>query len=221
MDPDAGPDRKGDGHIDWERFLGPAPRRPWTPDRFFNFRKWWDYSGGIATDLFYHSTAPFNMVWDKPQAPARVTASGGVYAFPDREVPDTFHMIAEYEAGFSVVLTGSMANANVDPPSLRGREGTIVFGLDDKTITLRPERRVITNQYKSRFGEADTTITVEPTPREAHLLDWLSCVRSRKQPRIDPVTGAFAQIPITMATMAYRQRRVMAFHPDRWEVSQA
>jgi len=214
--PEAGPSSEGDGHIDWQRFLGPAPQRPWEPDRYFNFRKWWDYSGGIATDLFYHTLAPFNMMWNKPQPPSTVTASGGIYAFPDREVPDTFHMLAEYEQGFSVVMTGSMANSYGTPTTLRGREATIILDKQESALQIVPERRVITNQYKSRFGDSDILVPVDPTPDDAHLLNWLECVRSRRQPHIDVVTGAYAQAAITMAVMAYRQRRVLKFHPEDW-----
>ena len=56
-------------------WLGKAPKRPFDADRFFRFRKYWDYSGGIATDLFYHVVAPLNICWDKPQFPHKVVAS--------------------------------------------------------------------------------------------------------------------------------------------------
>src|SRR5207253_7420993 len=82
--------------------------RDWSSDvcssdlRFFRFRKYWDYSLGIASDLFYHVIAPLNICWDEPQFPTKVMATGGIYVFktlpngkPDREVPDTFHLLAE------------------------------------------------------------------------------------------------------------------------------
>jgi hypothetical protein len=59
-------------------------------------------------------------------------------------------------------------------------------------------------------------IPVDPTPDDAHLLNWLECVRSRRQPHIDVVAGAYAQAAITMAVMAYRQRRMLTFHPEDW-----
>ncbi|HSU31094.1 MAG TPA: Gfo/Idh/MocA family oxidoreductase, partial [Bryobacteraceae bacterium] len=91
IDPGAGPDGQGENYIDWKTWLGPAPSRPFDADRFFRFRKYWDYSGGIATDLFFHVVAPLNICWDKPQYPSKVMASGGKYIFKDdREVPDTF-----------------------------------------------------------------------------------------------------------------------------------
>src|SRR5689334_24836819 len=112
IEKEAGPDGKGENYIDWKMWLGSAPKRPFDADRFFRFRKYWDYSGGIATDLFYHVVAPLNICWGKAQFPARVVASGGIYGGPafeeKREVPDTFHLMAEYAEGHSLVLSSSM-----------------------------------------------------------------------------------------------------------------
>ena len=54
IDPEASPDATGDANVDWKTWLGNAPRRPWSPDRFFRFRKFWDYSGGIICDWGTH-----------------------------------------------------------------------------------------------------------------------------------------------------------------------
>ncbi|HMF77902.1 MAG TPA: hypothetical protein VK604_19760, partial [Bryobacteraceae bacterium] len=67
MDAGAGPDGKGENYIDWKTWLGSAPQRAYDPDRYFRFRKYWDYSGGIATDLFFHVVAPMNICWPRPQ----------------------------------------------------------------------------------------------------------------------------------------------------------
>ena len=151
IDAEAGPEGKGDNYIDWKMWLGPAPKRPYNADRFFRFRKYWDYSGGIATDLFFHVVAPLNICWPEPQFPWRVTAAGGIYQFKDeREVPDTFHLLADFPQGHSLVLSSSMANSRHIPGLIRGHEGTIVMvdhGMfEGKTdhITLLPEKKVIT-----------------------------------------------------------------------------
>ena len=47
IDPAAGPDGKVDNYIDWKTWLGPAPKRAWDADRYFRFRKYWDYSGAL------------------------------------------------------------------------------------------------------------------------------------------------------------------------------
>ena len=127
IDSDAGPAGTGDNYIDWKTWLGPAPKRSWEPERFFRFRKYWDYSGGIATDLFYHVVAPLNICWEEPQFPYRVAATGGIYAFKDREVPDTFNLLADFAKGHSLVLSSSMANSTHIPGLLRGQHGTITM----------------------------------------------------------------------------------------------
>ena len=58
--PDATPQ-----NTDWNRFLGPAPKRPWDPHRYFQWRLYWDYSGGISTDLLVHQTDIVNFMLDK------------------------------------------------------------------------------------------------------------------------------------------------------------
>lgn len=68
----AGPEAKGDDFIDWKMWLGSAPSIPFNADRFFRFRKYWDYSGGIATDLFYHVMAPLNICWSEAHSLPRV-----------------------------------------------------------------------------------------------------------------------------------------------------
>src|SRR5581483_949460 len=124
IDAEAGPDGKGENYIDWKMWLGPAPKRPYNADRFFRFRKYWDYSGGIATDLFFHVVAPLNICWPKPQFPQRVMAGGGIYVFKDeREVPDTFNLLADFAEGHSLVLSSSMANSRHIPGLIRGHEG--------------------------------------------------------------------------------------------------
>ncbi len=64
--------------LDWKAFLGPAPKRPFDLERYFRWRKYWDYSGGIATDLFYHTMSPL-LLTIGPQFPDRVSASGGIF----------------------------------------------------------------------------------------------------------------------------------------------
>lgn len=225
IDPAAGPEGKGDNYIDWKMWLGPAPRRAWDPDRYFRFRKYWDYSGGIATDLFYHVVAPLNICWGRAQFPYRVVGSGGVYAFRDREVPDTFSLLAEYEQGHSLVLSSSMANGQHIPGLIRGREGSIIMVEHGRFegyaphITVVPEKRVIGEAYRAKFGEEAIHIPVAETPRWAHMQNFLGCVRSRQKPVLDAETGFRAQVTITMAVESYREGRVLYWDDKNLKVT--
>ena len=227
IEPEAGPDGKGDNYIDWKMFLGPAPKRSWDADRFFRFRKYWDYSGGIATDLFYHVVAPMNICWDEPQFPSKVTAGGGRYIFKDeREVPDTFFLIGEYPKGHAINLSSSMANSQHIPGLIRGHDASIIMVEHGRFegfapyITVRPEKRVISAEYKAKWGEADIQIPVEEVnTMQTHVNDFLSCMRTRQKPTLDVETGAKAQVLISMSVQAYREGRVLYFDEKAWKVS--
>jgi predicted dehydrogenase len=241
IDEAAGPDGKGEDYIDWKMWLGKAPARAWDPDRFFRFRKYWDYSGGIATDLFYHVVAPLNICWDKPQFPHKVMASGGIYGGPKfeykREVPDTFHLVGEYAEGHSLVLSSSMANSQHIPGLIRGHEGSIIMvdnGQFESTtdhITLKPEvsrKRtsrdappVVTPMFEGyKFGVEEVKIPVEKTDTmSTHINNFLSCMHTREKPHLSVETGACAQVLITMAVESYRQGKVLYFDEKKWKVS--
>ncbi|MFN7923466.1 MAG: Gfo/Idh/MocA family oxidoreductase [Bryobacteraceae bacterium] len=237
IDKEAGPDGKGENFIDWKMWLGPAQKRNWDPDRFFRFRKYWDYSGGIATDLYYHVVAPMNICWGEPQFPHKVMAGGGIYEFsklpednskPDREVPDTFHLIGEYSKGHSIVLSSSMANSQHIPGLIRGHGATLTmvehgrFEGYSPFITLKAETRGkkwIVPELEEKFkGETEIKIPVkENNTMQAHVGNFLSCMRTRQKPTLDVETGARAQALITMAVHSYREGRVLYFDEKNWK----
>jgi len=216
IDPGAGPEGKGDDFVDWKMWLGDAPPRAWDADRFFRFRKYWDYSGGIATDLFYHVLAPLNICWGEAQFPRRVNGSGGNYVFTDdgREVPDTFMLTADYPKGHSLVLSSSMANDTHIPGLIRGHEGTIVMVPDGKFegrvefITVTPQP-IAKEAFKDKHGTIEMKIETEP--RESHMENFLRCVRTRQTPVLDADTAYRAMVPIGMSVQSYREGRVLYF----------
>lgn len=231
IDAEAGPEAKGENYIDWKTWLGPAQSRPYDADRFFRFRKYWDYSGGIATDLFFHVVAPLNICWDRPQFPSKVMASGGKYVFDnDREVPDTFHVLAEYPEGHSLVLSSSMANSQHIPGLIRGHEGTIVmvehgmFESPTPDIVVRPEKVHVQNEEGRRifpdykFGPDEIRIPVEQYDMmQRHVGNFLQCMRTREKPHLDVETAAHAQILINLAVDSYREGRVKYWDEKNWK----
>jgi len=240
IDSEAGPDGKGDNYVDWKMWVGPAQKRPaWDPDRFFRFRKYWDYSGGIATDLFYHVVAPMNICWGEAQFPYKVMAGGGTYIFKqlpedpkrsDREVPDTFHLIGEYAKGHSIVLSSSMANSQHIPGLIRGHGASLIMVEHGRFegfapyITLRAEvdrrGRFIVPELEEKFkGEKEIKIAVEERDTmAAHVGNFLESMRTRQKPTLDVETGARAQVLITMAVQSYREGRVLYFDEEKWKV---
>lgn len=115
-------------NLDWERFQGPAGKRPFDRDRFFRWRRYWEYSGGIATDLYVHHLTPLVKVTG-PEFPARVVAAGGNWHVPGAvmEVPETFVMAIDYPSRHTIVVGGSLANSVELPIVVRGHEANIRF----------------------------------------------------------------------------------------------
>ena len=242
IDKDAGPDGKGDNYIDWKQWVGPAQKRDWVKDlgadRFFRFRKYWDYSGGIATDLFFHVVAPMNVCWSEAQFPLKVMAGGGIHQFsklnedptkPDREVPDTFHLIAEYAKGHSLVLSSSMANSQHIPGLIRGHGASLVMVEHGRfegfapELTLKAEMRgkkFIVPELEDKFkGQAEMKIPVKNLDTmDTHVGNFLSCIRSRQKPTLDVETAARAQVLISMAVQSYRTGKVLYFDDKNWKV---
>ena len=222
IETNAGPDKTGDDFIDWKMWLGDAPKRPYDADRFFRFRKYWDYSGGVATDLFYHVMAPLNLCWGEAQFPQRVVGTGGIYVFQDeREVPDTFMLTADFAAGHSVVLSSSMANDTHIPGLIRGHEGTIMIvpggqfeGRVDY-ITVTPQR-IARQKFKEKYGSIE--IMIECEPREDHMQNFLRCVKSREKPVLDSLTAYKAMVTIGMSVQSYREGRVLYWDEQKQKV---
>ena len=92
--PDASP-----SNIDWDRFLGSAPKRPFEPTRLFRWRNYRDYGTGLAGDLFVHLLSGLHFATGSI-GPARVFATGGLRYWKDgREVPDVMLAMLDYPAG--------------------------------------------------------------------------------------------------------------------------
>jgi predicted dehydrogenase len=143
-------------------------------------------------------------------------ASGGIYVFKDgREVPDTFHLIAEFPKGHSLVLSSSMANSTHIPGLIRGHEGTIMMvpqgqfeGRVDH-ITVTPER-ISKEAFVQKYGKDELAITTEK--REDHMENFLRCVKSREKTVLDPLTAYKAMTTIGMAVQSYREGKALYFN---------
>lgn len=135
-------------NLDWERWLGPAAKRPFDKERFFRWRKYWEYSGGIATDLYVHHLTPLMKVTG-PEFPSRAVAAGGNWFHPADvlEVPDTFVIVLDFPSKQTIVVSGSLANSVELPIVIRGHEANILFhGPDQRRpshLTIQPESRYV------------------------------------------------------------------------------
>lgn len=212
IDTDATDDPKaGEAYVDWQQWLGPAPKRPFSQPRFFQFRKYWDYSGGIATDLLYHLLAPITIALDA-KAPERAVGSGGIYVqHDDREVPDTFVMTLDYPDDYTVFLTSSMANRQNNATVIRGHKATIRPGdAGAMKVTAEDEFK---EWFKKEYGAEEIVVNAEP--RAEHMDNWLDCIRTRATPHLDAETAYRAMAGIKMGVESYRQDKVIFWDGEK------
>lgn len=202
----------GDGYIDWQQWLGPAPKRPFSKPRFFQFRKYWDYSGGIATDLLYHDIAPLTIALSA-RAPERAVAGGGIYVqHDDREVPDTFLVALDYPDDYSMLLTSSMANRQANPEMIRGHRATIYPEENGMRVKAEDEFK---EWFKGIHGAEEIVVPLEP--RDDHMTNWINCVRSRRAEDIhcSADTAYKAMAAVKMAVESYRRDQVIFWDGER------
>ncbi len=200
--------------LDFERFLGSAPKRRFTKeeklDRFFRWRKYWDYSGGIATDLFYHKLAPHHVAI-ADAFPIRAVSSGGIYQHPNRDVPDTQFIILDYPNDYSIVLSSSMAQSQGVPDMIRGHEATLTF--HGGKIRIAPEQ-IYLDDFKYKH-EGKEVIEIPTQPSSGHRENFLNSVRGREELRCPCDRGYKVMTAIAMGIDAYREQKAIGFDAER------
>ena len=204
--PDATPQ-----NTDWNRFLGSAAQRPWDSKRYFQWRLYWDYSGGISTDLLVHQTDIVNFMLDKT-VPRSCMASGGIYRWhDDRDTPDTFSAVYEYGDNFQLNYSCYFGNDHYGfGEQLCGNEGTIEV-MNRQDLYFTPEaythskgtvpvsissRAPIHLNGRADFNEADGAIN--------HFRNFIRSVQGKEKPIAPPPVGQQAAISGHLATLSFK-----------------
>ncbi|GAB4250197.1 MAG: Gfo/Idh/MocA family oxidoreductase [Acidobacteriota bacterium] len=207
--------------LDWDFWLGPAPWRPFNPNRFgvapnrwSTFRYFWDYAGGMMTDWGVHLLDIVQ--WATGQAaPLTVTASGGKFGVRDnRETPDTLTAVYEYP-GFICTYENRDCNAHGINEhgygiEFYGSEGTLFIDRSGFKITPQVRRSGedwIPRMYSMEFPNVNDN-------NHDHVADFLRCIRSRQRPVSDIEVGHRSTTTCLLANIAYRVGRKL-----RWDAA--
>jgi predicted dehydrogenase len=194
--------------LDWKRWLGQAHDQPFRPERFYQWRHFWDYGGGCVTDLMTHWIDVVHWYMNV-EAPVSAAATGRNYNIKLWEAPDTVSATLEFPGNFMAVYLGTYVS-KVDDGGLefRGDRGTLkidrarlAFYRDDAAYapgTNTPEPDI----YVRSSG--DGTLT--------HMQNWLDCIRSRKQPNAHIRVAHQAARTSHLTNAALR-----GGHPVRWD----
>lgn len=208
------PQEANESNTDWEKFLGSAQKRPFDLHRYYQWRLYWDYSGGISTDLLVHQTDIVNFVCGKT-LPLSCMASGGIYRWTDpgddRDVPDTFSAIYEYPGHFQINYSCYFGNDHYGyGEQFCGNEGTIEV-LNRKDLYFAPEllkgeasaavkaRKELHLNGPNDFGEQDGIVN--------HIRNFIEAVRGNEKVIAPPAVGQQAAISGHMATLSFRNNK--------------
>ncbi len=198
--------------LDWEAFLGDAPRRDFDVSRFFRWRMYEDYAGGPATDLYPHVlTQVVDMLG--LGMPECAVATGGKFRYDEREVPDTFNLLLDYPERITIALLGSQGSSyqgtgNRDDlriPILRGWEGALTIEGEEIMFVADDEAR--------KKGRKDQRFPIEHGHNMLFLMrNWVDCARSgRRELDSGPDLAYRTHVALLMGMTAWRERKTACF----------
>lgn len=190
--------------VDWEAFEGDAKRVPFDADRFFNWRFYWDYSGGNVYENMVHIAAFWFASLDL-SIPETVTSTGGNYQSPKMSPPDAFTVTMKHPEKLLFTFTSMFNNGfyGEGRNMLFGSKGTLVHTLADN-MTVVPA--------KGKLDEAALAGKVH-NPTDVHMKNFFDCVRSRSEPNSPFEIGFRTAVACRMAVESYRRGTTVRWDP--------
>ena len=196
--------------LDWERWLGPAPEHAWSAPRYYEWRNYKDYSGGIASDLFIHRLTRILKACGLT-FPEEVVGMGGIYLWDDgRELPDNLEMLAEYPAqegitpGMTVHVLGTMGNNRGIDHLIRGQEATLQFTRQGWDIVSQETGEVVASHQKT--GGEDIRL---------HHRNLHAAIRDGAVLHCPPELGLYGVVAISGANASWFQQKMLAWDGEK------
>jgi predicted dehydrogenase len=193
--------------LDWKLFLGSAPAQPFNVLRYTDWRYYWDFGGGILTDLFTHWVDVIQWYMES-NIPSTAAAMGAKYAYPDRECPDTITATYLYPGNFQVVFHSSLvSNLEGGGITIRGTEGMLRVERDGYSFYPEPTKYTESMELPPASRQVRLTQT---DGTHYHIQNFLDCVRSRKTPNAPIAVGIDAARSSQMGNIAFRENRIIS-----------
>jgi predicted dehydrogenase len=196
--------------VDWKRFLGSANDQPFDEYRFRQWRWFWDFGGGIFTDLMVHWIDVVHWFLDLDH-PALAASIGDHFQAKDLwETPDTVQTLMSYpERSVQAYFEGTFVSArNASMCEFMGTEATLY--IDRGRYEVHPERRTKLKASELVLGEGPrgADFYANPHGELLHLANWMECIRTRKKPHCPAETGVSAASAAHLANLSLRTGEV-------------
>jgi len=197
--------------LDWDLWLGPSPKAPYNPNRYFHNFFFWDYGGGWQSEVGVHhyDIVHWAMGCDTPLS---CQAAGGKFMLDDNtEIPDTFTAIWEYP-GFVMTFRTTYANTTAFEQRQRGTifhgtNGTMVLDGHAPGIKIFGETVGGKKVLEDSFTGEDL-----PEGNVLHQKEFIRCIKERHHPFADIEMGHKSSVPGHLSNIAYRVGRKI-----RWD----
>jgi predicted dehydrogenase len=208
---------------DWRKWLLSKPYRPFDPQAYFEFRLYKDFSSGIADQWMSHGIDLVHYFLDD-HFPASVVAQGGVYAWHDgRENPDTFQALLDYPKGFMVSFSTSFGNDSDSFSRIMGTKGTLINIGGEGSPRWKWIEEKGNHESNPNVQRAEKNVTlpgddkIPPThigdEAPFHMVNWLECLRSRKETNATVLNGYAHSVAVIMAARSYREGKKLYWDP--------
>jgi predicted dehydrogenase len=194
-------------NVNWNAFLNGRPDRAFDPNRFMNWRLFWEFSGGNITENMVHQIAWIMSALDLP-LPSAAYMSGGVFSEKDgREVPDTIAVTLDFPRDIVVTWQSTFSNKHYAlAERILGSDGTIEHGWGSSDM-VGAESDEAVHYYPEKVNRPGGAAISGKTPDQDHMANWIDCVRSRKTPNAPVETGYRSAVACHMANLAYRGKK--------------
>jgi predicted dehydrogenase len=199
------------GKLDWDLFLGSAPKRPLDANRFFNWLYFSDYAGGMMIGQAAHIIDGIHWMMNS-KYPVAVTSAGGRPNIPGAQTTETSSMIVEYPENYLATFTvgyKAMRYRQFNDQMQQFHGSTARFDLGRESYALYPESHAI-EMKPSREKRAPDTFE---SASRAHLRNFFECVRTRKDPNATIEMGQATNIVLGLAIESMRTGRRLRWNP--------
>jgi predicted dehydrogenase len=200
--------------IDWKMWLGNAKKRPFSAERYFRWRKYWDYGNGIIGDLWPHRLHPLMLAMGINEFPKTVACVGGTLCDTDkghgepRDVADTTMMMANFPCGVHIFLAGSTVNERGIEDVIRGQKANMLLG--GLKVEIQPER-----PFAEEIDAKDETPADSGETHAKHQKNFIDSLRNNVPPNCNVELGIRVQTIVSLAEQSYRTGKMMRFDPVR------
>ena len=190
--------------LDWDMWLGKAPKIPYDPLRCWQWRRFWDYGTGMSGDLLSHALDAVNMIMDMG-IPHSAVASGGVYVWKDgREVPDVFQVVFDFpNRDLTVTYNGNLGSSYSRGKKFFGRDATLEIARSGLTVQADAQSK----RYKDKLVYSFKPEGKKVNSVWLHITEWLESIKTRRRTSANEDTGFEEAMTAHMATAAYRSGR--------------